>query len=71
VRHTVLMAHALNIQVVAKGVEDPITLGLVGQLGCDHVQGYQVAPPLPAAEVAGWLGARSGAAAAGRSVGPA
>jgi EAL domain-containing protein (putative c-di-GMP-specific phosphodiesterase class I) len=72
VRHTVLMAHALNIQVVAKGVEDPTTLGLVDQLGCDHVQGYQIAPPMPAGEVAGWLGLRrSGTATAGRAVGPA
>jgi EAL domain-containing protein (putative c-di-GMP-specific phosphodiesterase class I) len=72
VRHTVLMAHALNIQVVAKGVEDPITLGLVDELGCDHMQGYQIAPPMPADEVAGWLSAcRSGTATAGRAVRPA
>jgi diguanylate cyclase len=72
VRHTVLMAHALDIQVVAKGVEDPTTLGLVDELGCDHMQGYQIAPPMPAGEVAGWLSARrSGTAAAGGAARPA
>ena len=55
VRHTVLMAHSLNIEVVAEGVEDAGTLQLLDQLGCDHAQGFEIAPPLPPAEVAGWL----------------
>ena len=56
VRHTVLMAHALQIQVVAKGVEDAATLALVDQLGCDSAQGYLLAAPMPAGELTGWLG---------------
>jgi EAL domain-containing protein (putative c-di-GMP-specific phosphodiesterase class I) len=31
---------------VAEGVEDPETLAIVRDLGCDEVQGYHVARPL-------------------------
>jgi diguanylate cyclase len=58
VRHTVLMAHALHIQVVAKGVEDAATLEMVDQLGCDHAQGFLLAPPMPGGDLTGWLAGR-------------
>jgi EAL domain-containing protein (putative c-di-GMP-specific phosphodiesterase class I) len=58
VRHTVLMAHALQIQVVAKGVEDAATLELVDELGCDHAQGFLLAEPMAADALTGWLAAR-------------
>jgi EAL domain-containing protein (putative c-di-GMP-specific phosphodiesterase class I) len=58
VRHTVLMAHALHIQVVAKGVENAATLELVDELGCDHAQGFLLAAPMPGEELTGWLAAR-------------
>lgn len=55
VRHTVLMAHALHISVVAKGVENAATLTLLDTLGCDSAQGFHLASPMPAAELTAWL----------------
>ncbi|HST64495.1 MAG TPA: EAL domain-containing protein, partial [Mycobacteriales bacterium] len=58
VRHTVLMAHALQMQVVAKGVETADTLALVDQLGCDHAQGFLLAEPMAADALTRWLAGR-------------
>jgi diguanylate cyclase len=58
VAHTVLMAHALGITVVAKGVEDAATLAVVETLGCDSAQGFLLAAPMPAADLTGWLRVR-------------
>jgi diguanylate cyclase len=58
VRHTVLMAHALQIQVVAKGVETAATLEAVDELGCDHAQGFLLAEPMAADALTVWLAAR-------------
>jgi diguanylate cyclase (GGDEF)-like protein/PAS domain S-box-containing protein len=48
-------AHAFDLQVVAEGVEDDETLRALGALGCDHAQGYLIAKPMPAGQVASWL----------------
>jgi EAL domain-containing protein (putative c-di-GMP-specific phosphodiesterase class I) len=58
VRHTVLMAHALQIQVVAKGVENAATLELVEEVGCDHAQGFLLAGPMAADALTVWLAGR-------------
>jgi EAL domain-containing protein (putative c-di-GMP-specific phosphodiesterase class I) len=52
------MAHALHIEVVAKGVEDAATLDLVDQLGCDQAQGVVLAAPMPAEQLTRWLAVR-------------
>jgi EAL domain-containing protein (putative c-di-GMP-specific phosphodiesterase class I) len=39
----------LGLRVVAEGVETEEQLAVVRSLGCRHVQGYLVSPPLPAA----------------------
>ena len=67
VRHTVLLAHALTIEVVAEGVEDAATLRALDEIGCDYAQGYHIAAPLPPGEVAGWLAPRVAARTAGAS----
>jgi diguanylate cyclase (GGDEF)-like protein len=59
VRYTVELAHALDVAVVAEGVEDADTLQLLRQLRCDRVQGHYVAKPMDARAVAGWLRQRS------------
>ncbi|TWI52553.1 PAS domain S-box-containing protein/diguanylate cyclase (GGDEF)-like protein [Pseudomonas duriflava] len=41
------MAHALNLYVVAEGVEDTDTLDLLKKATCDEAQGYLFAKPLP------------------------
>jgi EAL domain-containing protein (putative c-di-GMP-specific phosphodiesterase class I) len=54
VRSTIAMAHELGLKVVAEGVEDPACLALLEEMGCDLVQGYLVARPMVAEEVAGF-----------------
>jgi diguanylate cyclase len=59
VRTTADLAHSLGLQVVAEGVEDDDTLRLLATLGCDVVQGYHVAEPMPPARLRGWLEQRA------------
>ncbi len=49
VRATVDLAHALELEVVAEGVEDQAMLDALVRLGCDRAQGFHIAPPAPAA----------------------
>jgi EAL domain-containing protein (putative c-di-GMP-specific phosphodiesterase class I)/DNA-binding NarL/FixJ family response regulator len=49
------MAHQLQMQVVAEGIEDRDDWNFLSQLGCDVGQGYFIARPMPAAEVADWI----------------
>ena len=46
----VKLGRALDLEVVAEGVETAEQLNVVNALGCDYVQGYYFARPLPAAE---------------------
>ncbi len=55
VRATIDLAHALDFSVVAEGVEDPETLSIVRELGCDQAQGYHLASPLTPADALRWL----------------
>jgi diguanylate cyclase (GGDEF)-like protein/PAS domain S-box-containing protein len=41
------LAHALRLEVLAEGVETAAQLTHLKALGCDLVQGYYIAPPLP------------------------
>ncbi len=54
----VSMAHALGMAVVAEGVETAQQLAILQELGCNEVQGYFVARPLPAADMAGLMARR-------------
>ncbi len=51
-RAIVSMAKALDILVVAEGVETLEQLLLLKSIGCDEIQGFIIAPALPAAEIA-------------------
>ncbi len=51
------VAHALNLQVVAEGVETREQAGFLRQLGCHFAQGYHYAKPLPLAEYEKLVGA--------------
>ncbi|MFZ1992676.1 MAG: EAL domain-containing protein [Solirubrobacteraceae bacterium] len=51
VRALAELGHALGLQVVAEGIEDPTALGLLHELGCDLAQGYAISRPVPAAEL--------------------
>jgi diguanylate cyclase (GGDEF)-like protein len=41
------LAHGFNLTVVAEGVEQPEQLEWLSQAGCDFVQGYLLARPMP------------------------
>ena len=46
------MAHALNLGVVAEGVETAAQREHLRKLNCDTVQGFLISRPMPAANVA-------------------
>lgn len=50
VRATIAMAHALNLSVLAEGVENKQHFDILRDLGCDIIQGYLFSRPLPAEE---------------------
>ncbi len=49
------MAHNLNMQVVAEGVETEAELSFLRQRNCDAMQGFLFSRPLPAAEFENFL----------------
>ena len=46
VRATIVMAHALNLSVLAEGVENRKNFEILKDLGCDIIQGYLFSRPL-------------------------
>ncbi|GAA4017258.1 EAL domain-containing protein [Actimicrobium antarcticum] len=61
VRTIIDLAHNFKLKVVAEGVEDAPTLTLLAQMGCDQIQGYVYAKPMPAKALVQWLANFSGA----------
>jgi diguanylate cyclase (GGDEF)-like protein len=59
VRSTINLGHALNLKVVAEGVEVASSWEALGRLGCDLIQGYFVSKPLPTQEFTAWMTARA------------
>ncbi|WP_236552916.1 EAL domain-containing protein [Sphingomonas sp. 8AM] len=57
VRSTIDLAHALDMEVVAEGVETQAALALLSVMGCDMAQGYFISPPLALAPLAVFLAA--------------
>ncbi len=57
---SVAMATKLDLRTVAEGVETAQELALVRELGCDAVQGFLIARPMPADDLIAWLRARAG-----------
>ena len=55
VRTTIDLAHSLNLEVVAEGVEDEATMRRIASLGCEQAQGYFLSKPVPANEFVAWL----------------
>ena len=54
----VAMAHGLGLQVVAEGVETAAQQALLTAQGCDIVQGFHIARPMPLADLLVWQPAR-------------
>jgi len=55
------LAEGLGIEAVAEGVETADDLALLRELGCHQAQGYYLARPLPAPDLARLLANWSGA----------
>jgi diguanylate cyclase len=53
----VAMARALGIRTLAEGVETAEEEAALRELGCDEVQGYRIARPMPLADATAWLAA--------------
>ncbi|WP_334598515.1 putative bifunctional diguanylate cyclase/phosphodiesterase [Pseudomonas alvandae] len=49
------LAHNLNLEVVAEGVETAEQLDLLRGFGCDQVQGFLISKPLPLGELVEYL----------------
>jgi EAL domain-containing protein (putative c-di-GMP-specific phosphodiesterase class I) len=56
VRSTIDLAHALEMEVTAEGVETPAALALLSVMGCDLVQGYLISRPVPFDALLTYLG---------------
>jgi diguanylate cyclase (GGDEF)-like protein/PAS domain S-box-containing protein len=52
---TIGLAHNLQLEVVAEGVEDAETMARLKTLGCDHAQGYYICKPKLWSEIAHWM----------------
>lgn len=57
---TVALAHALNLRVIAEGVEHSDQLDFIRSIGCDEYQGYLFSKPVPAEEVVRFLNRKEG-----------
>ncbi|WP_442679157.1 EAL domain-containing protein [Sphingomonas sp. ASY06-1R] len=58
VRSTIDLAHALDMEVTAEGVDSPAALALLKVMGCDVVQGFLIAMPMTLGELRSFLDAR-------------
>lgn len=67
VRSVIDLGHNLGLQVVAEGVETREVTAMLTAAGCDIIQGFLLARPMPAEDLPSWLdGHRSGALAVDR-----
>jgi diguanylate cyclase (GGDEF)-like protein/PAS domain S-box-containing protein len=55
IRTIISLGHGLGFTLVAEGVETAEQLAYLGSAGCDLIQGYYLAKPMPAAEFETWL----------------
>ncbi len=55
VQGIIALGHAFGRQVIAEGAESKAHLQALKAMGCDCAQGYGLARPMPAAEVAAWF----------------
>ncbi|MGN6607999.1 MAG: putative bifunctional diguanylate cyclase/phosphodiesterase [Jatrophihabitans sp.] len=58
VRTMIALAHGIGVTAVAEGVETRSQVSALTAMGCDVLQGWLVAPPMPPEEVVRWLNAQ-------------
>lgn len=54
VESSISLARGLGLRTIAEGVETAADATLLRELGCDLLQGYFIARPMPASSLAGW-----------------
>lgn len=54
VQSIISLAHNFGLAVVAEGVEQEANLNALRLMGCDEIQGYYFAHPMPAVELLSW-----------------
>jgi diguanylate cyclase (GGDEF)-like protein len=55
VQSVIDLAHNLDLQVVAEGIENQQSLDMLIGMGCDYGQGYFIARPMPLADLPPWV----------------
>lgn len=55
VKSIIDLAHNLEMNVTAEGVETPAVMELLASLGCEQAQGYLLGAPMPGSELLTWL----------------
>ena len=51
----IMLAHKLGMQAIAEGVETEKVMNMLQDAGCDLIQGYYIARPMPGDEFIDWL----------------
>jgi EAL domain-containing protein (putative c-di-GMP-specific phosphodiesterase class I) len=59
VQGVIQLAHALDLSVVAEGVETPGQQAILRKLECDELQGYLFSEPLTASAIFAWITQRT------------
>lgn len=59
VQAIVALGKAMNLEVIAEGVETETQMELVKRFGCDLAQGFLIAKPMPEADFLAWCEARN------------
>ncbi|HJR71507.1 MAG TPA: EAL domain-containing protein [Gammaproteobacteria bacterium] len=57
-RSVIGLAHELDLDVVAEGVENDATIARLASLGCEHAQGYGIGKPIPQEQFLAWIAQR-------------
>jgi len=55
VRSTIDLAHAMEMEVTAEGVETQAALALLSVMGCDMIQGFLIGRPMPIEQLGDYL----------------
>ncbi len=63
----IIMAKALDVQVLAEGVETKAEMDTLRRMDCQFMQGFGLARPMPADAVPAWLQSRAGLQKSARS----
>ncbi len=54
VQAIVAIAHTLGMRVIAEGVETPLQLSIIRDIGCEEIQGFYLSKPLEAHAIEAW-----------------